>query len=181
MALRFDPTAAALLAGAFTKDNADHLEAALGRAPSHGELYTAHVLGPGGAVRLIEAAQSEPAASAAALFPAAAKANRHLFYDRGGEPRSVSELLEQLASKVSDTGPMKTRPVEPDQSQRAPDEPQWSSREPSARPQAHGPGAALRAAQSLLAPTVLSAGVVEALWRLEPPSPIARRDQDDER
>ena len=53
MNLRSDPTANALMAGAFTKANAGKLAARLGRDPTEGELYIAHFLGPTGASRLI--------------------------------------------------------------------------------------------------------------------------------
>src|SRR5262249_26379245 len=43
MNLRYDPSANALMAGAFTKANATRLSRALGRAPTDGELYIAHV------------------------------------------------------------------------------------------------------------------------------------------
>src|SRR5215468_4894962 len=41
MALRFDPTANAAMAGALTRDNAAALAGGLGRKPSDGELYVA--------------------------------------------------------------------------------------------------------------------------------------------
>src|ERR1700730_12927587 len=51
--LRSDPTANAVMAGAFTKANASALNERLGRSPSEGELYIAHFLGADGAGRLI--------------------------------------------------------------------------------------------------------------------------------
>src|ERR1043165_7853570 len=42
MNLRYDPSANAAMAGAFTKANAARLTRALGRAPTDGELYIAH-------------------------------------------------------------------------------------------------------------------------------------------
>jgi hypothetical protein len=70
------------------------LQARLGRAPDAGELYAAHVMGPNGALRLIEAAQ-QGAPSAVALFPREAAANRGLFY-ANGQPRSAQSLLDRL-------------------------------------------------------------------------------------
>ena len=66
--LRSDPTANAVMAGAFTKSNADILSQRLGRAPSEGELYIAHFLGVGGAARLISLAASNPNCARLALF-----------------------------------------------------------------------------------------------------------------
>jgi len=99
--LRFDPKLAALMAGALAADNADVLEANLGRVPSEGDLYAAHVLGAGGAVRLIEARDADPAQAAAELFPAAARANRGLFFAKDGAPVSAGDLYKRLASSLS--------------------------------------------------------------------------------
>ncbi len=98
LALRKDPLAASLMAGAYTRDAAERLTDALGRAPLKGELYVAHFLGPGGAIRLITAAQSTPDMAAADLFPRAARANRPAFYERSGEERSVKDLYTKLIS-----------------------------------------------------------------------------------
>src|SRR3972149_3512038 len=46
LALRFDADIAARMAGELTHENASVLETKIGRAPSAGELYAAHVLGP---------------------------------------------------------------------------------------------------------------------------------------
>jgi hypothetical protein len=94
LALRSDPELAARMAGELTRENADTLRGRLGRDPSAGELYAAHVMGSGGALRLIEAAR-DGVGSAAALFPREAAANRGLFYVNG-EPRSAQSLLQRL-------------------------------------------------------------------------------------
>jgi soluble lytic murein transglycosylase-like protein len=96
LALRNDPELSARMAGELTRENAATLQAQLGRAPSAGELYAAHVMGAGGALRLIGAA-AEGAPSAAALFPREAAANRGLFFTGGGQARSAAGLLERLA------------------------------------------------------------------------------------
>jgi hypothetical protein len=100
MRLRGDPSASAAMAGAFTRNNAEQLSGALGRRPTDGELYIAHFLGPDGAGRLINAANSRPDASAAAMFPGAAQANRAIFYDRAGHSRSAGEVYAVLANKL---------------------------------------------------------------------------------
>ena len=106
MKLRYDPKANAVMAGAFTQRNAADLTAALGRQPTNGELYIAHVLGRGGAVKLINATAKSPQAKAADLFPAAARANRAIFYDRQGTARSVSDVYDVLSSKMNGTTPI---------------------------------------------------------------------------
>jgi len=98
--LRNDPTANAVMAGAFTQANASLLSEKLGRAPSESELYIAHFLGAGGAARLISAAANDPNASAASLFPVAARANSSIFYDRAtGTPRSLAQVRDVLTAR----------------------------------------------------------------------------------
>jgi len=94
--LRRDPAANATMAAAFTQQNAAALSRRIGRAPTEGELYIAHFLGTGGAGQLIRAADERPQASAAAMFPAAARANRSIFYDRQGQARSVAGVYAEL-------------------------------------------------------------------------------------
>jgi hypothetical protein len=97
--LRHDPTANALMAGAFTRNNAAKLADQLGRRASEGELYMAHFLGTAGAARLITRAGDQPDARAADLFPHAARANRSIFYDRQGRARSVAQVYGVLAGR----------------------------------------------------------------------------------
>lgn len=103
MALKTDPLVSAVMAGKFTQDNARRLGEALGRTPSDGELYAAHVLGPAGAIRLFKLASSEPNTGASVAFPRAAAANPGLFYDSGGRARTVADLLDRL-TRGADTG-----------------------------------------------------------------------------
>ena len=98
--LRNDPTANAIMAGAFTQANAAVLSAKLGRSPSEGELYIAHFMGVGGAARLIASAAASPNASAASYFPIAARANAPIFYDRStGRPRTLAEVRNILTAR----------------------------------------------------------------------------------
>jgi hypothetical protein len=99
MKLRSDPKVSAMLAGAFSRSNHSQLAAELGRAPSEGELYIAHFLGADGAARLIGAAIQHPNATAADVFPSAARSNRPIFYDRGGNPRSVLGVYRLLTDR----------------------------------------------------------------------------------
>ena len=99
MQLRSDPSASAMMAGAFTRANADQLQSAIGRAPSEGELYIAHFLGPDGAAKLIAAAGAQPKSSAADMFPQAAAANRSIFYDGAGRPRSAADVYAKLTGR----------------------------------------------------------------------------------
>ena len=95
LGLKLDPHAASLMAGELTSDHASYLRGRVGRSPTAGELYAAHFLGPQGSARLIEAVGNSPGASAAAMFPDAAAANRSIFY-REGRPATVSEVYANL-------------------------------------------------------------------------------------
>ncbi len=95
MDLRLDPHAAALMAGELATDHASYLRGRMGRDPTAGELYAAHVLGPQGSARLIEAVQRSPGLPASQLFPEAAAANHPIFY-RDGRPASVTQVYDTL-------------------------------------------------------------------------------------
>jgi hypothetical protein len=97
MDLKLDPHAASLMAGELAADHASYLRGRVGRDPTAGELYAAHFLGPQGSARLIEAVQSRPGASAAAMFPEAAAANHSVFY-KAGKPATVADVYANLTS-----------------------------------------------------------------------------------
>jgi len=99
LGLRYDPEAASVMAAEMTAGHAAYLKGRTGRQPNAGELYAAHFLGPAGAATLIRATQTSPNASAAALFPQAAGANRSIFY-RNGQPVTVTALMANLSSKA---------------------------------------------------------------------------------
>lgn len=100
LAMRSDPQVAAFMAAGLAEDNRAHLAPILGRQPDHGELYLAHFLGAGGAGRFLSAMAEDPNQSAAALFRAPAAANRPIFYDASGSPRSLAQVLDLLSAKI---------------------------------------------------------------------------------
>ncbi len=129
--LRNDPTANAVMAGAFTKANADYLATKLNRQPSEGELYIAHFLGAGGAARLISLAAANPNAKASDYFPNAANANSSIFYDRAtGRARSLAQVRDVLTARydVARNDPRLPRPQ-----RRCPIRPAWPARSPRPR------------------------------------------------
>lgn len=109
--LRFDPQAASLMAAELASDSAAYLRGRIGRDPTGGELYAAHFLGPAGAARLIQAHESSPGVSAAAIFPQPAAANRSIFY-RDGRPATVAEVYANL-TRTGGGAPAVTAPTEP--------------------------------------------------------------------
>ncbi len=109
LGLKMDPHAASLMAGELASDHASYLRGRVGRSPTSGELYAAHFLGPSGSARLIEAVNNNPGASAAAMFPDAAQANKSIFY-RDGRSATVGEVYANLtktggARRVTDPAP----------------------------------------------------------------------------
>ena len=109
LGLKLDPHAASLMAGELASDHASYLRGRVGRSPTSGELYAAHFLGPQGSARLIEAVGNSPGASAAAMFPDAAAANRSIFY-REGRPATVSEVYANL-TRTGGGGEIPSTPV----------------------------------------------------------------------
>ena len=110
MDLRFDAHASALMAGELAADHAAYLRGRVGREPTAGELYAAHVLGSAGSAKLIDAMQKAPLANAAALFPREADANRSIFFP-GGKAATVSEVYANLTAGAADAvhpGPSET-------------------------------------------------------------------------
>lgn len=164
--MRFDAEASALMAGELAAANADVLRDRTGREPTGGELYAAHFLGAGGAADLIETAQTDPDSPASRYFPAAARANRPIFYD-GGRPRTVAEVLDVITG-----GPAADRPAPiPSPEQAVPEARSWTIR------QAGGTGAGFATAQTFAAVprgAVLSPAVVEILASLDAPDGAKR-------
>jgi hypothetical protein len=95
--LRTDPKAASAMAAALASDNRSSLRGSLGREPSNSEVYMAHFLGARGAADMFSADQTRGSTMAADLLPAAANANRSVFYD-GGRARTVTEVRDRIES-----------------------------------------------------------------------------------
>jgi hypothetical protein len=98
--LRKDPAAAASMAAAHAADNKAALEGSLGRAATGTDLYMAHFLGLGGADKFLTNMASNPDRTGASLFPAAARANRGVFYASNGQPRTLSDIYSRFAGKL---------------------------------------------------------------------------------
>ena len=94
----FDPQAQTKMAIKLTQENARILRNKMGRNPTNGELYAAHFLGPSGAAKMLNKKGS--GIKAAKINPAAAEANRSIFFDNG-RARTVDEVLAILNRKVS--------------------------------------------------------------------------------
>ena len=109
LALRKDPRISAAMAGELTRANELVLRAALGRAPSGGELYIGHFLGARGASQLIRATSVDGQALATTQFPAAARANPAIFNRADGTSRTVAEVYNNLVAKHASTAVVATK------------------------------------------------------------------------
>ncbi len=105
LALRQSPETSAAMAGQYASDNKGILETKLGRDASSTDLYMAHFLGPAGATRFLKAKDADPDQPAAAVMPAAARANRWVFYDKAGNPRSLEQVYQRFAARFEQSTP----------------------------------------------------------------------------
>jgi hypothetical protein len=98
--LRNNPSISAALAAELARQNRQTVEQALGHPANSTDLYLAHFLGAAGATELVKTIESHASVSAAALLPEAAKANRSVFYDSGGQPRTVAQIYANFSQKL---------------------------------------------------------------------------------
>ena len=102
LALRNDPTLSANLAGEFARDNSQYLEQKTGRKPESVDLYLAHFLGPAGAAKFLNKMETSPEASAASVFPKAARSNHNIFFSSAGNARSFADIRSRFERKLAD-------------------------------------------------------------------------------
>ena len=101
--LRRDPLIAGIMAGEMMKRDRARIEAELERELTWHEMYMAHFLGAGGAIRLLKLAAESPKKAASKEFPAAARANRALFFaGKGkGSALSVAQVYERIQTMIA--------------------------------------------------------------------------------
>ena len=80
LSLRRNPYLSAVMAAEMLKRDKAKLERRIGRSLERSELYLMHFLGAESAGKLLELVSGKPKQSAPKVFPAAAKANRTLFF-----------------------------------------------------------------------------------------------------
>ncbi len=98
---KFDPRKAAEVMAYFTEKNKKQLERSTGRPASNTDLYMAHFLGAGGASKFLNAMGRNPNALAADMDPRAARANKNIYYDESGKPRTLKQVYDLMASKYN--------------------------------------------------------------------------------
>ncbi|MBK7283538.1 MAG: hypothetical protein IPI83_03270 [Sphingomonadales bacterium] len=95
LGLRFDPKSPRRWRG-FADDNADMLRNRFGEEPEPVDLYLAHFLGAQGASQFLSAWRADPNAPAAPMNPAAAAANRTIFYNPDGSAGALMPFAATL-------------------------------------------------------------------------------------
>lgn len=88
--LRKDPKISAYMAAEYAGENRKYLASRLNRDVTDTDLYMAHFLGAGGAVRFLKAMDQNPNQNAAAVLPDAASANKSVFYRSSGNGRALT-------------------------------------------------------------------------------------------
>lgn len=105
LAMRSDPEVSGAMVDAYAKENASVLAGA-GIEATPENLHFAHTFGGGGAVKMLSA---DPRAAAANLSSrAAVEANRPLFFEKNGRPRTVAELRQTLGDRFNQNMPQET-------------------------------------------------------------------------
>src|SRR3954471_6375001 len=97
MSLREDPYLSALMAGEMINRSRELLSKHSERSLTKGDLYLAHLLGDGGASRLLRLVEQKPEEKAPKAFPTAAKANRTIFSSGSSTTRKEASVLEVQA------------------------------------------------------------------------------------
>ena len=98
---KFDPRKAAEVMAYFTQKNKKQLEKSTGKPASNTDLYMAHFLGAGGASKFLNAMGRNPNALAADMDPKAARANKSIYYNESGKPRTLREVYDLMGSKYN--------------------------------------------------------------------------------
>lgn len=169
LALRKDAGISALMAGEAASETKKNLECALGREVCEGELYAAHFLGPGNARKLIALQGQRPDCVAAQEFPAAARANKSVFFNADGSAKTVREVyawatgsLEAARGNIMPAAIPHARSVVEIESLLRPSSVQTQTSEPKFR------AAAQTVTASLQPPLKLSLGILEILAAITP-------------
>ncbi len=98
--MRNDPEVAAKMAAEFARENKEFLDANWGGEVGSTELYLAHFMGAAGAAAFLKARDENGLKIAADIFPAAAQANKAVFYDTNtGRAKTLDEVYAFFDAK----------------------------------------------------------------------------------
>jgi len=97
---RKDPAKSLEIAKLFTEENRVALQKALKTEPTDTQLYAAHFLGTTGAKRFLMASPKKLAKDVVNKNQVAA--NKNIFYDKDGKPRTVAQVYGILQKKIGE-------------------------------------------------------------------------------
>jgi len=98
---RFDPQKSAQMAALFAAENKQKIEKGTGQKATGTDMYMGHFLGAGGAVDFLNAKnkRGDDIVANDPKFKAAAAANKSIFYNKDGTPRSYKEIYQVMDNK----------------------------------------------------------------------------------
>lgn len=97
--LRKDPRLSAVMAAEYAKDNEKVLEAKLGRQVSTHDLYLAHFLGAGGAIKMLKGLSTPADEPHPPELAGAAQANPEVFQNAAGENHSLDAVYKSVEKR----------------------------------------------------------------------------------
>lgn len=97
-ATQMDPRANALLGLEYIRENTEAIGGVVKRGVTDTDVYLGHFLGTGGAKRFLAAPQGDAAINHVGADQA--DANKAIFYDRGGRPRTVAAVWSDFDAKL---------------------------------------------------------------------------------
>jgi hypothetical protein len=103
MALRNDPYIAAVMAAEMKKRDKQLIERQIGREMTRSEYYLAHFFGAQSAGKFLKILDEKPKSRAPKVFPAAARANKNLFFAKQGKKSrqlTVAEVYTRLDQMI---------------------------------------------------------------------------------
>lgn len=95
---QMDPRANALLGLEYIRENIDMIKGSVSRGVTDTDVYLAHFLGPYGAKRFLSAPPGDPAINHVGTDQA--NANKAIFYDASGRPRTVAAVWKDFDDKL---------------------------------------------------------------------------------
>lgn len=102
--LRKDPKISALMAGMMDNENRQYLSTHTSGPVGATEMYLAHFLGAAGATTFLNDRLENGNIAAAKIFPEAAAANKHVFFDSTtGQPRTLDQVYAFFSQKINGT------------------------------------------------------------------------------
>ena len=109
--MRTNPDISSRMAASYAIDNARALQVQGHKVTGPTDLYLAHFLGSGGAAKFLTAMKENPNAPAASILPAAANANKTIFYS-GGAPTSLGDIYQRFAKHFDSSAPASKKSVQ---------------------------------------------------------------------